>query len=152
MTDGTVYICTTCTGMVYVQESESRLTMASFWRTFYHDGKFSPAWGGWGEAPSPVHSISNNEQSCGVRSIWEGTLLLFLLYVVCTYVCYSRDWVRKKPSLNTLSSINLRARSWISFPWMFQDFFVCQIFSLKEHKCEIFDLLDFNHFYVMKCL
>jgi hypothetical protein len=29
--------------MVYVQESESRLTMATFWRTFYHDGKFNPA-------------------------------------------------------------------------------------------------------------
>ncbi len=49
--------------------------MATFWRTrtFHHDGKFGPDWCGMG-GPSPFHSIYHQEQSCGVRSSWEGQI------------------------------------------------------------------------------
>jgi hypothetical protein len=35
------------------REGTNRLTMATFWRTSHHDGKFSPAWCGWGVARPP---------------------------------------------------------------------------------------------------
>jgi hypothetical protein len=40
--------------------STNRLAMATFWRTFYQDGKwtkFSPAWRVWGVHGAPFHSI-----------------------------------------------------------------------------------------------
>ncbi len=48
--------------------------MATFWRKFHHDGKFSPNpdVGGGPSTPSPFHSIYHHDQSCGVRSSWEG--------------------------------------------------------------------------------
>ncbi len=45
--------------------------MATFWRTFHHDGKISPAWLG-GCTPSPFRSIYHHKWSCGVRFSWEG--------------------------------------------------------------------------------
>ncbi len=40
------------------RKSTNRLAMATFWRTFHtfhHEGKFSPAWCGWGEGG--VHAL-----------------------------------------------------------------------------------------------
>ncbi len=58
-----------------------------------------PSEGG-GCTPSPFHSIYHHDQSCGVRSSWEGryrTLPLFLLYpfLLCDwYYCHcSCDWL-----------------------------------------------------------
>jgi len=53
-------------------EQESVQTMTSFLRTVHHDGEFSPAWWGWNGARPSFHSIYHHEQSCGVRSSWEG--------------------------------------------------------------------------------
>ncbi len=46
------------------------LLFVLFWRTFHNDGNFSPAWWEWGCTPSPLSLY--HEQSCGVRSSWEG--------------------------------------------------------------------------------
>ncbi len=59
--------------------------MATFWRTFHHDGKISPAWRGEGHTPSPFNFIYQHEQSCGVTLVYPptkrvDTLPLFLLY------------------------------------------------------------------------
>jgi hypothetical protein len=62
---GSVHDITVCT--IWNTGSSNRLAMATFWRTFHHDGKFSPAWWGWGvHAPFPFHSIYH------ARSGWEG--------------------------------------------------------------------------------
>ena len=40
---------------LWVKEIEcTRLAMATFWRTFHHDGKISPAWCGWGVHTHPL--------------------------------------------------------------------------------------------------
>jgi hypothetical protein len=44
--------------------------MATFWRTFKHDGEFSPAQAWWW--CTPFHSFYHHVQSCGVRSSWAG--------------------------------------------------------------------------------
>ncbi len=51
------------------------------WIPICSTGKFSPAWCGWGMHAYSFHSIYHHEQSCGVRSSWEGrNRLLFLIY------------------------------------------------------------------------
>jgi hypothetical protein len=71
--------------------------MAIFWRTFYHDGKISPAWWGRGCTPSPFHSICHHEQSCAVRSSWEGRytppISPLPIYVLCGHVLYGRHCI-----------------------------------------------------------
>ncbi len=63
-------------------EYTHRVAMVTFWRTFHHDEKISPAW--WGCTPTSFHCIYHHVQSCSVRSSWEtDTLPLFLLY---TYI------------------------------------------------------------------
>jgi hypothetical protein len=37
-----------------VERGQIRLAMATFWRTFHHDGKYSPAWCGWGKHALPL--------------------------------------------------------------------------------------------------
>jgi hypothetical protein len=46
------------------RESVNRLEIATFWRAFHHDGKFSPAWRWWGCTPTPFHSIYPFDTSC----------------------------------------------------------------------------------------
>ncbi len=64
-----------------------RVAMTAFWRPFYHAGKFSPGWWGWGCMPTPIslYCIYHHIQSCSVR--WEGrymyTLLVFHLFPIC---------------------------------------------------------------------
>jgi hypothetical protein len=68
----------------------TRLTIATFWRTFHHDGKISPALvrvGGWRmPLPTPSHYIYHHVQSCSVCSSWEGRnthISTLPLYVLC---------------------------------------------------------------------
>ncbi len=69
-------------------ESTHRVAMATFWRTYPHDCKISPAWWGWRRMHAlPFHSIYRHEKSCGVRSSWEGGYTPHIstlpLYVLC---------------------------------------------------------------------
>ncbi len=51
------------------QECTNRLAMATFWRTFYHDGKFRPAWWGWW-----VHALrlpSRAKLWCTLQLRWQ---------------------------------------------------------------------------------
>jgi hypothetical protein len=58
-----------------------RVAITTFWRTFHHDGKISPAWWGWGVHVLPLSYIYHHKESCSERSNWEAdTLPLFLLY------------------------------------------------------------------------
>ncbi len=65
-------------------QSTHRMAMATFWRTFHHDGKISPGWWGWGvHAPTPFHYIYHHVQSCGVQYVPADrvdTLPLLILY------------------------------------------------------------------------
>ncbi len=54
--------------------------MATFWRAFHRDGKFSPAWQGGGHTPSHFSSIYHHEKNKVVVYASADTLLLFLLY------------------------------------------------------------------------
>ncbi len=69
-------------------QSTHRVAMATFWRTFNHDGKISPACWRWGlPRPSPFTLSTISKQSCGVRSGWEGRytppISPLPLYVLC---------------------------------------------------------------------
>jgi hypothetical protein len=57
--------------------------MATFWPTFHHDGKISPARCRWGCTPTPFHYISTITYKVVVHAYAEGaeTLSLFLLCV-----------------------------------------------------------------------
>jgi hypothetical protein len=65
--------------MKYLPQS-TRVAMATFWCTYYHDGKNSPDWC----TPSPFHYIFHHVQSCGVPYVpakgGRYTHPLFLLY------------------------------------------------------------------------
>ncbi len=61
------------------RENTHGMATVVFWRTFYNGGKFSEAWWGWKAPHTPFRSIYHHEQSCGVRSSWEGR------YTPCTY-------------------------------------------------------------------
>ncbi len=69
------------------QRTHRGVAMSTFWRTFHHDGKISPAWWGWGCTPSPFHTIYHHELIYGVRSRWEGRYISPIsplsLYVLC---------------------------------------------------------------------
>jgi hypothetical protein len=60
--------------------------MATFWRTFHHEWKISPAWSG-ECTPTPFHNLYYHVISCRVRSSWEGRYSLPIstlpLYVLC---------------------------------------------------------------------
>ncbi len=54
-------------------QSTHRVEMTTFWRTFHHDGKISPAFWGRGEftvTPTPFHYIYHHAQRCSVCSRW----------------------------------------------------------------------------------
>jgi hypothetical protein len=58
-----------------------RVAMATFWLTFHYNGKIR----GRGCTLSPFHSLYHHEQSCSVRSSWEGGYTpQFLLYPIFT--------------------------------------------------------------------
>ncbi len=71
-------------------QSTHRLALATFWRTFHHDGKFSPAWWGWGVHADPLslYSIYHHVQRCKARSSWEGryTPVESGVIIICIYV------------------------------------------------------------------
>jgi hypothetical protein len=61
----------------------TRLAMATFWRTFYHDGKVSPAWQGWGGGARPppfTTSAITNKVVMYAPAKWADAFPLFLLY------------------------------------------------------------------------
>jgi hypothetical protein len=62
--------------------------MATFWRTFHHDGKISPAWCGWGCTHSPLSLYLTSR-----AKLW-GTLRrrgqIHSLHTPCS----ARDWDR----------------------------------------------------------
>ncbi len=58
------YISHSCTRR---REITSRQAMATFWRKFHHDGKFIPAWWGWGVQALPFHSFKHHKQSWGLH-------------------------------------------------------------------------------------
>jgi hypothetical protein len=65
--------CSECLQCVrYGTQSTHRVAMATYWRTFHHDGKISPAGEDGGCKPSSFHYIYHHEKSCGVCSSWEG--------------------------------------------------------------------------------
>ncbi len=45
---------TCCLHQIVIPQSTHRVPMATFWRTFHHDGKIIPAWWGWGCTPTPL--------------------------------------------------------------------------------------------------
>jgi hypothetical protein len=65
------------------------VAIATFWRTFHHDGKISPAWWGYRCTPTPFHDIycTITYKWCGLRSSWEGRytppISTLPLYVLC---------------------------------------------------------------------
>ncbi len=73
---------------VHRREGTNRLAMATFWRTFHHDGKFSPAWWGGGVH---THSLSRYLPSrakllCTIQprgqihfSYFSSTLVLYVM-------------------------------------------------------------------------
>ncbi len=67
-------------------QSIHRVATATFWRAFRHDNKISPAWWAGACTPSPFHSIYHHQQSCGVRSSWEGRYM-YSPYFSCTPIC-----------------------------------------------------------------
>jgi hypothetical protein len=80
--------------------------MATFWSTFQHDGKISPAWWGWGVHAQPplIHYIYHHVQSCGISSSWEGRYTspasTLLLYVLCGWNLANAACVPQKRSHN----------------------------------------------------
>ena len=42
--------------IIGIEHRVHRVAMATFWRTFHHDGKINPAWWGWGVHARPFHS------------------------------------------------------------------------------------------------
>ncbi len=79
--------------------------MTTFWRTFHHDGKISPAWCGWGCTPTPIHYIYHHVQNCSVRTLQlraqkNDPYFYSTLYVLCEELAYSDKgqlgvrWVR----------------------------------------------------------
>ncbi len=72
---------------LWTKHVKCHLSMATFFRTFPHDSKIRPAWWGWGYTPSPFPFSYHHEQSCGVRSSWEGrytpSISPLPLYVLC---------------------------------------------------------------------
>ena len=58
----------TCKSIYHRQESTNRVAMTTFWRTFHHDGNFSPAWWGWG-----MHSTYLPSRA----KLWSTLLFLF---------------------------------------------------------------------------
>jgi hypothetical protein len=56
--------------------------MAIFWRTFHHDGKFSPAWWGWEvhALPLSLYLPSRAKVVVYTPAEREDTLFLLLLY------------------------------------------------------------------------
>ncbi len=64
-------------------QSTHSVAMATFWPTFHHDGKISPAWsGGGGGARPPPFTISTFTYTVAVSAPAEraNSLPLFLLY------------------------------------------------------------------------
>ncbi len=59
-----------------------RVAIATFWRTFHHDGKISPAWWGWGCTLPPPFTLSTITSKVVVYASAERSdnLPLFLLY------------------------------------------------------------------------
>ncbi len=97
------------------------MAMATFWRTFHHDGKISRPWWGWGGArPIPY----DHKQSCGVPSSSKGryppyffssplcTLWVILPRVNCSQV---ENWLRWAPPPYKLSLVLRRSRLNILF-------------------------------------
>jgi hypothetical protein len=71
-----------------------RVAMATFWRTFHHDGKFSQAWWGWGDARPPPFTLSTITSKVVVYPHLRGQIhSLFLLY---PYM-YSVVWTTPPP-------------------------------------------------------
>jgi hypothetical protein len=73
-------------------QSKHRKAMTTFWRTFHHDGKISPAWRGWRFARHvhPFHYIFYHvwyKDIVYAPAERADTLSLFLLYP-CMYVLY----------------------------------------------------------------
>jgi hypothetical protein len=60
-------------------ESTNRLAIATFWRTFHHDGKFSPTWWGVLALPLPLSTITSKVVVYAPAERAD-TLLLLLLY------------------------------------------------------------------------
>jgi hypothetical protein len=68
------------------------VTISTFWRTFHHDGKFSPAWWGWEvRAQPPPFTISTIMYKVVVYAPAEraDSFLLFLLYPYMYVLCGS---------------------------------------------------------------
>jgi hypothetical protein len=69
--------------------------MATFWRTFHHDGKFSPAWGeGAGSARPPLFTLSTITNKVVVRQVHSS---FFSCTLFPSVERYSREYL-----LNTL--------------------------------------------------
>ncbi len=75
-----LFVRASCT--VHRRDSTNRLAIATFWRTFHHDGKFSPACWGWGVHALSLFLLSTITSKVVVYALPEraDTFLLFLLY------------------------------------------------------------------------
>ncbi len=96
--------------------------MATFWRTFHHDGKISPAWWEWWVHAQPIHYIYRDVQSCGVSSSCEGRNTppssTLPIYVLCTW--YSRATSDPRKPLSLRKEKEMKTQSQIFFaigPW-----------------------------------
>ncbi len=72
-------------------QSTHRVASATFWRTFHHDGKISPAWGGWAWVrvdtayPLSLHLLSRTKLWCTLQL--KGQVLVHSPYFYSTPIC-----------------------------------------------------------------
>jgi hypothetical protein len=117
-------------------QSAHRAAMATFWRTFHHDGKISSAWWGWGGGvtPYPFHSIYHHEQSCCVSSLRgqilsyfsSTTIYILYIYSVRKTLGSTGDNIRGRKIVHSkniyfLSLFFLHFPSYVTFPSNFPD-------------------------------
>jgi hypothetical protein len=106
--------------LLSVQDTEytvHRVSMATFWCTFHHDGKISPAWWGWSvHAPFSLYLPSRVKFWCTLQlrwqihcpcfsstpicTLWSKTWILFfsgfILFLSCRYFCLDKKTTKKQ--------------------------------------------------------
>ncbi len=87
----------------FISQSTQREAMDTFWHTFYHDGKISPAWcGGGGVHAHPLLLyLPSSTKLCGtlqlrgqIHSPHFYSIFLCALWFIPQYFYYCRKWAR----------------------------------------------------------